>query len=369
MSDSTSALLQQAYELIESDELEKAQEILAPLLEEEADNAALWWVYSHAVSDSAIGQAALERVLELDSQYPGARELKADVLDLQSKDPDIIELEHEASGSAQSASGFDIDDWEDLEAVLEADTESSSSRTKFVLLVGLLIVLAGGALIISGAVDISELLSGILPSPEPQVIVVSAPTDEPAPTEADDGGVATEVATVVTAVPTAAATVDDEPESTSAATAVATTEDETEQHIAELTPAATSVVEASPTPAAVTSDIAGFVTQVADTIDEFTIDPAQSSSRSTGLGNTLVIQVCAVPGPEFNTRINTVLSAVVAAADDIPEDIEAVAAGLLNCDDPQANLRIIGVARSAISDFASEEITDRDFQRAWQPLS
>ena len=368
MSDSTSALLHQAFDLIESDELEKAQEILAPLLEEEADNAALWWVYAHAVSDTAIGQAALERVLELDSQYPGARELKADVLDLQSEDPDIIELEQGASGSAQSASGFDIDDWEDLESVVEADTESSTSRTKFVLLVGLLIILAGGALVISGAVDISELLSGILPSPEPQVIVVSAPTDEPAPTEADDG-VATEVATVVTAEPTASTTADDEPESTLSATDVATTVDETEQPVAELTPVATVSLKASPTGPAVTSDIVAFVSLVAGAIDEFTINPAQSSTRATGLGNTLVIQVCAVPGPEFNSRINTVLSAVVAAADDIPEDIEAVAAGLLNCDDPQASLRIIGVALSAIIDFANEEITDRDFQRAWQPLS
>ena len=56
MSDTTAALLRQAYSLIENDELEKAQEILAPLLEKDANNVHLWWVYTHAVRDALSGR-------------------------------------------------------------------------------------------------------------------------------------------------------------------------------------------------------------------------------------------------------------------------------------------------------------------------
>ena len=71
------------HQLIEGNQLERAQEVLAPLLETESNNPAVWWVYSHAATDSAIGLAALERVLQLDQTYPGARELKADALTAQ----------------------------------------------------------------------------------------------------------------------------------------------------------------------------------------------------------------------------------------------------------------------------------------------
>ena len=56
----------------------------------------------------------------------------------------------------------------------------------------------------------------------------------------------------------------------------------------------------------------------------------------TRLGDTLVIFVCAIPGPEFNQRLNTVLTTVASLEADLPEEIEAVAAGLVNCDDAEA---------------------------------
>ena len=132
MSETTNALLRRAYALIENDEREKAQEVLAPLLEEEADNAHLWWVYTHAAQDLAVGQAALQRVLELDPKYPGASELKADFLEAQAKDPDLIALEADEAGGSDSATPLDIDDWEDLQPIAEADAEGSSARVRLV---------------------------------------------------------------------------------------------------------------------------------------------------------------------------------------------------------------------------------------------
>ena len=112
-----------------------------------------------------------------------------------------------------------------------------------------------------------------------------------------------------------------------------------------------------------------FVRAVADSISDFEIDRRASAVRNTLLGRTIVIQVCAVPGREFNARLNLVINAMVELADEVPEDTEAVAAGLLNCDDENASLRIIGVPVATIRQYLDEDIDGKEFQRAWQPLS
>ncbi len=372
MSDSNKEILQQAYTLIENGEPEKAQEILAPLLQEDADNAHVWWVYTHAVQDASIGLAALERVLELDPKYPGARELKADVLEAQSKDPDLIALQAGGSGAPDpAATTIDVDDWEDLQPVADSDENGSSARGRIALLVVLLLVVVGAGLVLSGAVDLSQLLSDILPSPEPQVIVVSESTSEP--TAASLAGEATKapLAASATSEPMAEAKPQETAASDSEAIAPATEQKPTA--VATERPTATATRDASPTPSpTINSDsirIASFVSSVAEEIADFTIVPLESGTLPTKLGDTLVIIVCAIPGPEFNQRLNAVLTTVASLEEDLPEEIEAVAAGLVNCDDADAGLRIVGVTRATISAFASEEIDSKDFQRAWQPLS
>ena len=336
MSDTEASLLQQAYKLIENEDLEAAQELLAPLLEDDANNVHLWWVYTHALRDSGIGQAALERVLELDPKYPGARELKADVLDAQAKDPDLIALEASEPGAAQSLSESGIDDWEDLQPVAEAGDDGQPSTARLAILGILITIVIGGGLVLTGAIDLSPLLSVILQSPEPQVVVVSEPTGEPGASEGEAEG-----ATTLEELP-----------ATAAATASATTE-----------------AEAEAPPEVDAAEVAAFLGLVAAAIDEVEIDQAESGIISTELGSTLVLRVCAIPGPELNERLYTLLTSVASVAEDLPANIEAVAAGLLNCDDPSANLRVIGVARKAINEFAKNAMDARDYQRAWQPLS
>lgn len=380
MSDTSRALLQQAYTLIENGDREKAQEILAPLLQDDADNAHVWWVYTHAVQDASIGLAALERVLELDPKYPGARELKANVLEAQSKDPDLIALEASGSVSPDAAAPIDVDDWEDLQPVMESDEKGASLRVRFALLVALLIIVAGGGLVLTGAIDLSELLSGILPSPEPQVIVVSESTIEPTsanqqsePTSANLESEATKAppAATATAEPIAAASPQKTAESEQEEIAPATEQEPTA--VATDRPTATATPKASPTVTPTISTdsirIASFVSSVAETITDFTIVPLESGMLRTRLGDTLVIFVCAVPGPEFNQRLSTVLTTVVSLEAELPEEADAAAAALVNCDDEDASLRIVGVTRATISAFANEEINSKDFQRAWQPLS
>lgn len=368
MSDTSNALLQQAYTHIENDELEKAQEILAPLLEDEANNAHLWWVYTHAARDASIGQAALERVLELDPQYPGARELKADVLEAQAKDPDLIAFEAGDSRADDAAAPFEVDDWEDLQPAVDSDADGSSSRGRLVIvmLLVLLVVIAGGAIVISGAVDINELLSGLSPSPEPQVIIVPEPLSDLIVSIQESE--ATAAPATATALPERAAAGSLEVgETEQAATASPTMEEATAVETA--TPTATIDARPSPTINADSAGITSYVSLVAEEIAEFAIELPKSGTLPTKLGNTLIIFVCAIPGPEFNARLNTVMTTAASLADDLPEAIEAVAAGLLNCDDEQASLRIVGVAGETLVAFANEEMKTKEFQRAWQPLS
>ncbi len=366
MSSSNQAILQRAFELIENDELDQAQELLAPLLESDADNPALWWVYTHAVQDSAIGQAALERVLALDPEYPGARELLADAHEIQAPGEDLAAFEGISSGDAQAVSDIGIDDWEDLQATQELEIPASNSRNWLViLLVLLLIVGSAAALVLTNTINISELLSPLFPSEEP-VVVVSEPAFEVLPAEpvpemtatTQEAAADSEAAEETVAEDELAD--EDDQQSAAEATTIASDPDETE--VPEATPTALPVTKLE------TEEIA-FVELVGDAIDAFSLDPSLSASYETSLGSTLVIQVCAVPGPEFNARLNNVRDAVATLADQIPEAFEAVAAGLLNCDDPEANLRIIAVPRGVIEQFANQEIDARDFQSQWQPLS
>jgi len=363
MSDNSNTGLQRAYSFIENDEPEKAQEILAPLLQEDANNAHLWWVYTHAVKDSSMGQAALERVLELDPQYPGARELKAEVLEAQSKDPDLVAFETDEASAEYTASPIEVDNWEDLQPAGEPQVNRDSSRVRLFVAAVLIIAIAGGAIILSGAIDLDALLAGILPSPEAKVIVVSEPTTTSEPTKAEPVGQATAGREATAeAVELIAEAGDPEPAETDRAVAVSTTQPEA-------TVVAPEQATARPTISPGSTRVVRFVSMVADEIADFLIDGSASGTLPTNLGNTLVIIACAVPGPEFNARLDKVLTTIVDLANRLPEEIEAAAAGLLNCDDDEASMRIIGVSRETVEAFANQEIRAKEFQRTWQPLS
>ncbi|MCY3781712.1 MAG: hypothetical protein OXG78_15465 [Chloroflexi bacterium] len=323
---------------------------------------------------------ALDRVISLDPSFPGVAELKADILELEKQDDDLMGIEATGDGRALSASEITVDDWEDLEPVVETEGESSGSRWGFILLVVILLIVAtGAALVASGTVNLTELLSGFLPTTEPVVIVVSEPTEGSALAEVELEASVTAVEEEATLAGTAMSTDEADAEPTAEATALAAAEAETDEptpaatyeDASVATVAATETVAADPSPTADEPDplLAAFVRDVAESISAFEIIQQSSGIENTALGDTLVLQLCAVPGREFNERLNGVMNAVVELAADIPEGIDAVAAGLLNCPDPNSSLRVIGVAVAAIQNYASEEINTKDFQRAWQPLS
>ncbi len=81
MNDATESQLMRAYELIEAGRLDEARSILSPILAANKNNPDAWWIYSHAVTDPLAAKDALDNVLRLDPQYPGARELHGQVVD------------------------------------------------------------------------------------------------------------------------------------------------------------------------------------------------------------------------------------------------------------------------------------------------
>lgn len=80
MNDATESQMMRAYELIEAGRLDDARSILSPILAANKNNPDAWWIYAHAVTDPLTAKDALDNVLRLDPEYPGARELHDQVI-------------------------------------------------------------------------------------------------------------------------------------------------------------------------------------------------------------------------------------------------------------------------------------------------
>lgn len=370
MSESTDAILRRAHELIENDQLEQAEEVLAPLLETEGNNPALWWVYAHAVSDSAIGLAALDRVLQLDPTYPGARELKAEVLAAQSLLAGDLDSDLElASVQSSLVDEDDIDDWESIKPAVEDSSTNPRAGRGFVLIIVALLILASGAvLVLSGAIEIDEILSLFSqPTTEP-IIVVAAPTVTATATDLSSQPEATVAASAISPSATGGPTSEATSELTMEATAE--TEVETEPTVeATMSATAAPALSATPAPTLSSAEVETLIDLVGEQITDFSIDAPRSGEIESQLGMTFDILVCAKPGPEFTVRLQAVMDAAVSVSDSIPAQIQAFAVSLVNCEDPDASVRTIGVARSILDDFAEEKIDAKTFQEAWRPLT
>ena len=91
--------LKQAYDLIEAGNPDGAKALLRPILEIEKDNADVWWLYSHAVTDAETARLALNNVLRVDPNYPEARDLlsQLEVQQTTGQIDDILEVDKDPS--------------------------------------------------------------------------------------------------------------------------------------------------------------------------------------------------------------------------------------------------------------------------------
>jgi len=75
MTDATRSQLQQAYRLIQQEELDKAIAILKPIVASQPNNADAWWLMANAVSEPEDARNALQNVLRLNPSNTQAKEL------------------------------------------------------------------------------------------------------------------------------------------------------------------------------------------------------------------------------------------------------------------------------------------------------
>ncbi|MEO1286846.1 MAG: hypothetical protein AAFV93_03695, partial [Chloroflexota bacterium] len=71
--------LQEAYDLIESGDLQSARQLLEGIRSDYENNPDYWWIYAHAVEDEAEGMTAIERVRQLAPNYPGLMTLSQEL--------------------------------------------------------------------------------------------------------------------------------------------------------------------------------------------------------------------------------------------------------------------------------------------------
>jgi hypothetical protein len=322
MSNSTNAILQNAFDLIEENELEGAQNILEPLLETESNNPAVWWVYAHAVQNPEEGMRAIDKVIQLDPTYSGANELK---------------IQMSSMKESASEPGDPIDNWDDLDfAVDDKVSESSSGRSPIRFLtiaIVVVIIVVGIFAILSGALD----------------------NNSQQPTQVVDQS---------TAIPTANIQIVTNISATEMSTGVAT-------DVAPTQEIATNIPTDEPTvviPTTESTQPPSYLSVLIENLSAYGVSETDIETRQTLLGTTLDVSICAIAGAESSIALNDVMNLLVESNSDAPEDVTAFAVTLMDCNNEQSVPRTIGVERSFVQSFSDEEIAVKDFQREWKPL-
>src|SRR5579859_1231710 len=75
MADSTRSQLEQAYKLIQQEDLDGALAILRPVVKSQPNNADAWWLVANAVSEPKEAYDALNNVIRLKPRHAEARDL------------------------------------------------------------------------------------------------------------------------------------------------------------------------------------------------------------------------------------------------------------------------------------------------------
>jgi hypothetical protein len=102
-----------------------------------------------------------------------------------------------------------------------------------------------------------------------------------------------------------------------------------------------------------------------EALGNFTLPRNGIEIADTGLGSTLLVNICSVAGPELRAALPIVMNAIATASDSLETNIEAVGARMLNCGN-NSTLLIIGVAREDAVAYANGQLTNEDFQALWR---
>lgn len=355
MRDALDQNLAQAYDLIEQNKLAEARSLLQPLLETHENSPDVWWLYSHAVEDEHAARRALNRVIELDPEYPDAAGLLAE-LGEPSSGPikQLSPISRSATQSTQDDMDFDDDedfDESDFDLGDEDDEEEGegerSNPLRLLAIVAVFVVVAIIALILASSTG---------GQPTATETVLSA-TD----TSAAETPVAAQNAT--------------SPTQSSTESIVATEESTPTEEVME-TGSDTATVENIPTEEAVdvsTETPAGEVQGLApfsrlyDQLATFTIPADGIGIRDTSQGSALVVEACSPSGSQANTTLASIMDIVASEAAVLDASVQFVAVQIGTCEEGDTG-RLVGVPTEDALAYSAGQLDERAFQQRWQPI-
>jgi hypothetical protein len=325
--------LSRAFELIEADQLQEAQDILKPILDTDKDNPDVWWLYAHAVTDPETARIALSYVQRLNPNYPQVDEL-IDALESRSdegtrgitaldKEPSFLPPPIPSTLPGMAAADLDLDDDEPDFPDDEADEVPFFQRPLFLLAFGALIFIIIAALVI------------LRPPPEQEGIGPTGTTL-----------IATSQDVSVEASPTLEIT----PTSTTEAVIGATVE-------AEVTDDGSGVSTGE-------EDFSGLYAA----LTSLNVAESGISIAQTSLGNTLIARVCTEAGPALRQALPAVIMTLAREASALAGEFEAIGANMSDCSN-DTTLLMVGAFAEDAQAFADGSLSDAEFQARWQPIS
>jgi len=338
MNQSIEVALKQAFSLIEAGNSDDARAILRPILESEKENADVWWVYSHAVSDPETARLALSNVLRISPDYPDARELLNQLEEQQQNESfdDIPDFDKEpefvpampssvpgikplAGRGDLASSALDSENPDDLQDErFEVEQEEAFYRRPlfYIPLVVLLLVVA---------------LAIVLLKP----FAVNSPSSQTP--------IGTVQSSALEVTPTA---------ETSSAGALTST------------PSSTDVT--SPTNAAGTT--ADF-SAIAGNFSEFKLASDNGLAIvNTNLGSSLNVSVCTSAGKEMRELLPKAMGILAKASSGYAAQVKAISAKMIDCAS-NSTLLWIGSSIEDATAFANATLSDKDYQARWKPIS
>jgi hypothetical protein len=358
--------LNRAYELIEADRLDEAQNVLKPILDDNPDNVDAWWLYAHAVTDPDAARNALSNVKRLDPDYPGAADL---LVSLEEKYPAarptisrIERLEPVRSAAPSmpgTLPGLSVDDDEEPDFGDLDDEENEPLQPKTARPSRRPLLLIAALVLIGLVVAVLLVLNPFN----------AAPAETPTP-----GGQIAENPTATVDLTTAATT-----DTQSIPTEFPTlTEAPTEQSSAEIPTLEPTIgaadlptIEQPPTlegaPTVPQTSIDTFSTLL-PAFSQFTLPDNSISIQQTELGQTLLVSVCTAAGASLRATLPQVMDVAARQVGQSTGQIDAIGTRLVDCQNNNAPLRTIAVSSVDAQAYASGSLTEEAFQSRWKAV-
>lgn len=330
--------LQEAYDLIESGDLQSARQLLDDIRPDNENNPDFWWVYAHAVENENDGMAALERVRQLAPNYAGLHNFQENIY-ASTPQPQGIQSLRPTTAPPSTA---DVEEFYEDEDKFDAQPSESSGNNgliPFLLIAGIaVIVIIAGLFVISGLFNSNDANTD---GTATNVLVVTDISPEPILPTFDSESVAgnttntpeiqaTDVPIDTDEPPTATTIPTDEPS--------ATPEPEDSDPIADIY----SALESSGVPE-----------------DGIVLDDTNS------FGDTYIITTCSAPGPVATENILNIMDELQSISDNLDEAASGFAFAITDCDADVVRL-VLGFDRQTADNYWSGEIGQVELQQSLQ---